>query len=664
MGSGTSRPFGKEVQVEFLSAGKARWAFGMVLWLLAAGLGAEAERAEIAITNLTPDLAAEVIPAERPGSQVVPEPASVADRADLAASSRSIYERFSEVAKASDDEIDFQISEVTTYRPSQFDEVLWLGLFTAPGGPTIETVPHTRQGRLPSQSVAVYRSEWREVDAAEWSAQDFVRETPMLRASEALDRLAAWEPARYAGVAAVSSLAVTVHFQGRSRSYRALILWKPLGSEGLLFTLADWVVPGVDMAFHEQRSVVSIEELEAGMGAPQGFEARDQSLQKSGECFTRFLTHTGPLQHQQGNAGHFNGKHEARLEVVFDCSTSQSCNSTCSSFPTIAVCTETGSLSNPAYKHKIFTRNESSAVIGIGPGVGSSCGRALGCAVKSCFLGVCGADLQFGLSGQGAGINLRVLGSTAEQDLSVQSGAGCFGAVERPEDPNPCWQLAVSVVAMPLDGGRGTFELPSEGIPLRRLEDSDVKHHGQRIRYVMPEWALVSYPAAGGKDAEQAITLASSSDAFSPAEIEELSRTLALGVGTRAGASSGQGTALLVALPTHEDNSRRIPMPELQVADGRVPAGSGRGKVLVRADFADDFRLQALDFLHDTLGGVSHALALHIEKALSLRRFSDQEHRVVVFALLSVADSLEPEIVLSSTPSCCCSPDPEGPPCV
>ena len=651
--------------MRLLSAGKARWAFVMAFWALAAGREAAAATGSVTLTNRTPASAAATLSGENPGALGGIGPESALDRADLGAAIRGIYERFAEVTKASGDEIEFAISDVTTYRPGELDEVLWLGLFTLPGGPTIETVPHGTRGRLPSQSVASYRSEWREADSTEGHAQEFLAEVSMLRTSEVLDRLAAWEPARYAGVAALSSLAVTVRFQGGSRSYRALVLWKPLGPEALLFTLVDWVVPGVVVAFNESRPVVGVEGLGEGGGGPEGFNSRDQSVQMR-DCFPLFRSLNLPKQVLSGGQGHGSifKKHRSRLEVYVTCNASTECNSQCSSHITRLECVDDGDLVNPLYKHIMFLAEMSDSITGIGPGVQSQCGRAVGCAVKSCLFGVCGANLEFSLSGQGAGLTLAVIGGNHLQDLSVHSGASCAGAVERPGPVNPCTESASSVVVLPVDGGRVTFELPADGIPLRRLEDGDVMHHGQRIRYLMPEWALVSYSAGGEPGSARAVTLGTSGDAFSETQIEELSRTLALGVGTRAGASSGTGTALLVAMPTHEANSRRIPMPDFQVAETRVPAGSGQGKVLVRADFADDFHLQALDFLYDSLGGVSHALALHIEKALSLRPLSDEEHRVVVFALLSVGDSLEPEIVLSSLPSCCCQTDPEGPPCV
>jgi hypothetical protein len=147
-------------------------------------------------------------------------------------------------------------------------------------------------------------------------------------------------------------------------------------------------------------------------------------------------------------------------------------------------------------------------------------------------------------------------------------------------------------------------------------------------------------------------TLRSSSAAFATSQAE----TLRAALSGAAGASSapGEGLAVVVAIPPHEANSRAIPMPALKLSTDGLPVGVGRGNVAIRADFSGSGDLQGFEILADTMGGVPPRLADHIERALSLQRLTEEEHRVVVFAVLSVGESLEIETNASFLPKCCC----------
>lgn len=565
------------------------------------------------------------------------------DRADLEGSIRDIYSRFSRVAQASGDAITFQISDITTYRSNQFDEVLWLSLFDPPAGPTIETVPREKMGDLPSLSVVNFRSTWKAVDDTQWNPEDFRKAAGAMRAAEALDRLAEWDPARLSEVAAVSSFAVEVHFQEKTRSYRALVTWKPLSSGALLFTLVDHVVPGVDLAFGEERTVVSREEIEHQ--APSG---REQ--EKVLGCYVTSQDLYGPvLTTNTKTEEHSSGGHSGSLRVGRTCSTTSYCSSICNPYTAYEDCAEYGTITNPLYWHKKTFASKVDSIEGIA-GAQSQCGYAYGCAVKSCLLGTC-SNVSFGFSGYGASITAQATGAVL-RDLSLHYGGYCAGAVDKPGPICRCCGAATSVMVVDLPGGEA-HALPSKEVPLNRLEESDVMHHGQNVRYLMGEWALVSY-APGSKEAgPRARILGQSSGAFSQEGVDAVAETLASGPAAKR-AAPGEQMALLVAVPPHEANSRFIQMPDLKVAGGRPPAGSGHGTVLVLADFADDHHLQRFHILHDTLGGVSPELARHLEKAVSLKGNPKELHRVVAFALLSIGDSVKLESDFSYLPKCCC----------
>jgi hypothetical protein len=631
--------------VQKLFKGRIQTACGLILCLLVAGPVLAGQAGGVTITNRVPAVDEMTKGPAAPGSNRIVGLANALERADLEASIRSVYERFGEISRASSDEITFQISDITTYLPNQFDEILWLSLFDPPTGPTIETVPYELQGALPSMSVVNFRSAWQETDSTGWYAQDFLKEAGRLRVAGALDKLAAWDPARLDGIAAVSSFEVKVRFQERSRSYRAMILWKPLPSDSLLFTLVDHVVPGVELAYHEDRQVVRRAELESRLSAGQDQKALDGCYITSSDVYGPTLT-TNTI-----TLGHSTGGHSGTLRVGRHCATTSYCSSTCQPYAAQQDCAEYGSISNPLYWHKVSTAIQVSSIEGLATAP-SQCGYAFGCAVKSCLLGAC-SGVSFGVSGYGASITLSATGAVLT-DMSLNYGAGCSGALEKiPRTTCRCCSSTSGVVVLDVNGG-DPLHLPSSDIPLRRLEESDTMHHGQKVRYLMGEWALVSYSPGTKQAGSRAKILGSSSEAFSQSTVEAVSSMLTSSGSGAKGSAAGEQTALIVAPPPHEANSRNIPIPELRVAGGRPPAGSRQGKVLVLADFAEDHRLQALYVLHNTVGGVTPELARYLEKAISLGGRDDEQHRVVVFAVLSIGRSVEVESTFSYLPKCCC----------
>ncbi|MEM9554134.1 MAG: hypothetical protein AAGC60_07735 [Acidobacteriota bacterium] len=560
---------------------------------------------------------------------------------DAPAAIRDIYARFAAASAASGHDISFSFGETATYRPDQFDELVWLELFTEPGGWSIETIPHTRLGALPSDDLVSLVSAWESVDDTSWRAQDFLKRTTLLRASEATSQLADWDPERIADLIGLSTVEVTVSFDGRERSYRALALWKPLSDDTVLFTLVDHVTSGVTLAFHEERVIVSRQDI---LTRP---ETEDSTPLKDLIClnWTAYDEYDPTLSTGALTNGHSTGSHGASLRAARYCS-QNNCTSFCSPYSAFKACNESGSISNPLYWHKKSNTVAVDSINGYGEGR-SECGYGWGCAVKSCLLGVCGG-ISFGATGRGASLKVNAT-SGVLSDMSISKGGTCraAGAVI----DLPCGDLVGEVASLSLGDGIVKVDLPAADFKLTRLESSDLEHHGQPLSYLMGEWALLSYQAPTGKANASVATVAASNYDFASAKQAELESVLSSGVPIKA---DGEQLTLVVGLPPHEANSRKIAMPELQVASARVPAGVAERKVLVRADFAEDHSLQGLDFLHDSVGAVPRELALHIEDSLALESASDEEHRVVVFALLSVGETLEIDAVIPYLPKCCC----------
>jgi hypothetical protein len=104
----------------------------------------------------------------------------------------------------------------------------------------LETVPYEKMGDLPSLNVVNYRSTGR-TSIPPSGMPKFQKEAGGPRVAAALQQLAAWDPARLSGVAAVS-YNVTVRFQEEPDLPRPV--WSPHLQRPHPI---DHVVPGVDL---------------------------------------------------------------------------------------------------------------------------------------------------------------------------------------------------------------------------------------------------------------------------------------------------------------------------------------------------------------------------------------------------------------------------------
>jgi hypothetical protein len=144
-----------------------------------------------------------------------------------------------------------------------------------------------------------------------------------------------------------------------------------------------------------------------------------------------------------------------------------------------------------------------------------------------------------------------------------------------------------------------------------------------------------------------------SSQAFDRNTAEQLALALWDDKDASRPAAAERPTTVLVALPTHEANSRAINIPDLQLAPTGQNPTRERGQILVVADFAEDHRLQGLQLVHTDTGAGSWKVMLALERALSLEP-SAGGHRVVTFAWISVGETIKIESYLSYLPRCCC----------
>lgn len=207
------------------------------------------------------------------------------------------------------------------------------------------------------------------------------------------------------------------------------------------------------------------------------------------------------------------------------------------------------------------------------------------------------------------------------------SGGGCFAG-----------ETATTI--LPLDAAaREVGQDPSAAsplpYPLTRVRRND------KGRFVMDEWAVI-LPES---DSRQTRGLGSSSAAFRDA------------VDAHLGAPPS-GASLVIQEPVHPLNSRWIPLPEIEISDTSLAAARrGGGEIVaVRAEAFGGRRLEDLQVLYAS-GPVDEAwLRRHLERRVSLRFASDQQHPTVVFLVLRIGEQLEALSALPVLVQCCCDP--------
>jgi hypothetical protein len=559
---------------------------------------------------------------------------------DVQATLRGIYDRFTDLTRRSGQDIRFVISEVKSYRPAEFEQVPLLVMMNPLRGESLQTYGATSQRQLPSEHLFSYRTTWSTGNPVDASPQ--IEALSRYTVADAVLMKEARETGLIRGLAAVSTFDVTVEFEAKTVKYSAAVWWQEYSPDLVVFRLVDNVTPGVAQYYldslDKNQRVVPLERFNEPQPSAEPFLPVGCVEESSSVSDTQRLD-----QFQ----GHSSGSHFSILNSQFDCSSRADCTSRCTVVPRPWSCGEAGNISNPLYTHRTTSRPQQSQILGAGLGAAAQCGFAIGCAIDDCFVGVCGAQPTITFGGGGAGIEATITGTTVS-DLSVQSGANCPPTRLYPAVPPRCEEATASIVALPKGLRTETEVLSSpEPIKLSRLEQSPVVHHGEAVRYLMAEWAVVA-PSPTGARARQR-----SSQAFDRSLAEQLALASWDQKEPSSPAAGEAASTLFVALPTHEANSRAIHIPDLQLAPGVRNPTPERGEFLVMADFAEDHQLQGLQLVHTETGAGSWKVMLALERALSLEP-SAGGHRVVTFAWISVGETIKIDSSLSYLPRCCC----------
>jgi hypothetical protein len=576
---------------------------------------------------------------ELPSGGRVPEALAEAafDRFDSEAGVRWIYERFTGASERSGQQIKISLSEFRTHRSDSFADLRLLAVISPHKGPLLQTTHHSRWGSLPSQRVFSYESRWEPGNAED--AERMEREGAEVSIAQVLAAGSALE-GPFPRPIALTTYRVALDFAGKSVAYQAAVTWFEHSRNKLFFTVGDPVVEDLLIGFEEEQTIVPLSELNSEPVEPPGYLPAAQ-------CLGSFEQHDSPYLRLAQTGGHSSGQHQSILTARTTCQTSERCTSTCTTEPMIKRCADSGFVSNILFKHVATEFPDRRSIQGLGVGLTSECAYALGCAIEECLATGCRSSPTFTLEGDGAGFEISVAGTQVIADLGVEHGATCPAARLYVPLPPRCEELASSVVALPLRPLGAPRTLPiREGVQLSRLAPSEVVHHGAAVSYLMAEWALVS-ASVNGIEVRQRATAGFD---------EEAAKEVALAAWGQQDSPESvivDQKVLLVAVPSHEPNSRAIAIPELRLQADLLPPTRERGNLLVRADFGEDHRLEGLGLVHSENGAGSWNVMLAIERALTLEP-STERHRVVTFAWLSIGETIKIESALSYLPRCCC----------
>ncbi len=466
---------------------------------------------------------------------------------------------------------------------------------------------------------------------------------------------------------ALSTYSVVLQAEGISRSYRAAMFWRQREGGELTLNIQDNVLTPVESIAFETAETTPHPSFEALFEArpdlrsgplPSSASSAGPLAQKM-DCLTTVDNNLSTLHSMSGAQQHQDGQHKASMKVSFEKTCNGGCAATCEPSFQVTGCTDSGRLHVVTAVHKpssayklIFTSDHLSA----------TCGAAVQCAFKQCTIGFCGGGISLGISWNGAGFSFSGPSNTlATYNLEETATASCLQLPDDPPGP-PCGNTRTGVSMLAFEDDAPSLSLAADTFELTRSEPSNMKHHGEPVTYVMGEWALVDVTAPDAAGRPAVSLRKTSSAAFGLAKSEPIHEALKLLPGQMPGQGEARAkTILIVEHPTHEDNSRAIPMPELQLATIELgpsdplssDAGSPR-RIMVRADFGEQRQLQGFDVIHDPVGLGEHQLQ-QIREGLSLQYQNDDSHRVIVFAVLELGERVEIERTLSYLPKCCCT---------
>jgi hypothetical protein len=301
---------------------------------------------------------------------------------------RATYERLANYVQGSGTPLRFELSDFRTYAPRQFAKLPWLRLVDMPGGAVIDMTRAVQQNDYLRTTTVVYKPTWAEHAGELPSVQGGV-ELASASAADVLGALGGTE-ADVRQVEALTSFAVKVTFEGRSRAYRAAFLWLPSSLTSYTLIVADNIVQGVEEAARESLPA----------GGPNDHIALPPAGAVPGggnSCTPSDVTQPFPYS-QTGSTDHISGSHSANANINVRCACSAACASTCEASVLSSSCTESGFPLDSCHRMATSTK-QSGDFKGNGHQTPSACAAGVACVKKSCLFCLCGLSVSISLSG-------------------------------------------------------------------------------------------------------------------------------------------------------------------------------------------------------------------------------------------------------------------------
>lgn len=315
--------------------------------------------------------------------------------------------------QASDVRLSFELSD---FRVGQLDEILnqrYADLVTLPSG---EVVSLTRGGHSfdGGPQEATFDAEWQHGQYASvfdpaWTVADVFH----------------FEAARYYDIKSYVAYQVTVTLQGKSRSYRALVLFhqSPQPSEPGAPEFWDAIVNGLGGVWEEKRPPYKAKAgivFERGTGPDETVMAAGST--SGGETLTGVTTTPLRFWFSPDFTDHASGSHGGTAEFAGQCAVLPGSLQRCAVLVDKFAAFESGTLSNITifFEHvgskDLKTENRTGAV-----GTTINCASAAGVAFSSCLVGTtCGSSASVSLSLFVGSAGASIAGGNMWHDVNVE----------------------------------------------------------------------------------------------------------------------------------------------------------------------------------------------------------------------------------------------------
>lgn len=302
--------------------------------------------------------------------------------------------------------------ELADFRSGEVREILgkpYASLITLPTGDIISLTPGSHvldSGPEEATFAAAWeRGQYASVFDPQWTVADVFH----------------FEPEKYYDVVEYTSYQVTVRLEGRSRTYRALALFrdgpKSLGSRGPEFW--DAIVNGVTRVWHEKRPPYKLKSTAAQSEVSDGFQsaavADDFSASNSTSTPLSEWFSTDPTEH-------ISGEHGGTADFTGTCAPISGGFQRCAVIVSNFAAFEDGVLDHitPFFSHistkDLKTENRTGAA-----GTIISCASATGVAFSNCLIGTsCGTNASVSLSVLVASASATITGGNLWRDVNAE----------------------------------------------------------------------------------------------------------------------------------------------------------------------------------------------------------------------------------------------------